>query len=184
MSGQWFWPPWAVGEPRVFQKTSSAGPGNMTVWRLKKSSYFLPSAVGNTGRLSALCQLYRRTFATCCSWQPIIRDDGSHCVSPWQKSQTVVWDRTLRPNWYAKRLKSRFRPIVPSLWQTQKIIKNLQRSVRVGYYTALSYDVIRDVFVLFTCAKVSWFETLVLGKDEVSNPVITWQLAGQVGVAC
>jgi len=35
---------WAASVP----KNSSAGPGNMTVWRLKKSSYFLPSAVGNT----------------------------------------------------------------------------------------------------------------------------------------
>ena len=35
----------------------------------------------------------------------------------------------------------------------RKII-NFQRSVRGGYYTALSYDVIYDVFVLFTFA--SW----------------------------
>ena len=32
----------------------------------------------------------------------------------------------------------------------RKQVKIFQRSVRGGYYTALSYDVIHDVFVLFT----------------------------------
>jgi len=36
--------------------------------------------------------------------------------------------------------------IVPCYWQTQKITENFQRSVPC--YTALSYDVIHDVFVL------------------------------------
>ena len=38
---------------------------------------------------------------------------------------------------------------------------NFQCSVRGGYYIAVSYNVIRDVFVLFTFAKVEgiWFDT-------------------------
>ena len=48
--------------------------------------------------------------------------------------------------------KPRIRPIVPSHWQTQNFFLNSQCSVRSGYYTALSYDVIHDVFVLFTFA--------------------------------
>ena len=41
----------------------------------------------------------------------------------------------------------------PDLTGKQKKVINCQgRSVRVGYYTASSYDVIRDVFVLFTFA--------------------------------
>ena len=37
------------------------------------------------------------------------------------------------------------------------------RSVRGGYYTALSYDVVHDVFVLFTSVQVEviWFDSLV-----------------------
>jgi len=35
---------------------------------------------------------------------------------------------------------------------TGKRRKKIQRSVRGGYYTALSYDVIHDVIVLFTFA--------------------------------
>jgi len=40
-------------------------------------------------------------------------------------------------------------------------------SVRGSYYTTLSYDVIHDVFVLFTFAKVEviWFDTLVSGQS-------------------
>jgi len=48
----------------------------------------------------------------------------------------------------------------------RKIIKNFQRrSARGGYYTALKYDVIRDVFVLstliFVKVEVILFDTLV-----------------------
>jgi len=41
--------------------------------------------------------------------------------------------------------------------------KNYQHSVCGGCYTTLSYDVIYDVFVLFTFAKIEviWFDTLV-----------------------
>jgi len=39
---------------------------------------------------------------------------------------------------------------------------NFQRSVRAGYYTTLSYEVINDVLVLFTFAnEVTWFDTLI-----------------------
>jgi len=42
---------------------------------------------------------------------------------------------------------------------------NFQRSVRGGYYTTLSYEVINDVLVLFTFAnaktEVTWFDTLI-----------------------
>ena len=46
--------------------------------------------------------------------------------------------------------------IVPSHWQTQKFHTPAFISVftvRGGYYTAKSYDVIHDVFVVFTSAK-------------------------------
>ena len=48
----------------------------------------------------------------------------------------------------------------------EKNIKS-QRSVCGRYYTALSYDVIHDVFVLFTFAKVEviWFDTWVSDKS-------------------
>ena len=45
----------------------------------------------------------------------------------------------------------------------QKKILNFQYSVHGSYYTALSYDVIHDVFVLFSFTKVEviWFDTFV-----------------------
>jgi len=50
----------------------------------------------------------------------------------------------------------------------RKKIKIFQRSVCGSYYTALSFDVIHDIFVLFTSAKakveVIWFDTLVLDQ--------------------
>jgi len=80
---------------------------------------------------------------------PPLKYTGSLYLSP----ETKVSNFSLGPNQYAKRLKPHFRPTVPSHWQTQKKIKNFQRSVRGGYlYTDLSHDVIRDVFVLFTFA--------------------------------
>jgi len=39
-----------------------------------------------------------------------------------------------------------------SLANAEKKIKNFQLSVCGGYYTTLSYDIINDVFVLFTFA--------------------------------
>jgi len=48
-----------------------------------------------------------------------------------------------------KCLKPRSRQIVPSHWRTQKKILKT-RSVRVGYYTTLRYDVIHDILVLFS----------------------------------
>ena len=72
-------------------------------------------------------------------------------------AETEVSNFSLRP----KRLEPRFRPIIPSHQQRQK--KNYQHSVCGGCYTTLSYDVIYDVFVLFTFAKIEviWFDTLV-----------------------
>jgi len=50
----------------------------------------------------------------------------------------------------------------------RKKIKIFQRSVCGSYYTALSFDIIHDIFVLFTCAKakveVIWFDTLILDQ--------------------
>ena len=47
----------------------------------------------------------------------------------------------------------------------RKKIKNFQRSVRGSYYTALSQNIIHDIFLLFTFAsakvEVIWFDTLV-----------------------
>jgi len=47
------------------------------------------------------------------------------------------------------------------------------RSVRGGYYIALSYEVIRDAFVWFTFAQakaeVICFETLVSAKEQVTQ---------------
>ena len=78
----------------------------------------------------------------------------------------LVWDRSLRTNYCAKRLKPCFRPIIPSHWQTQKF--HMLAFIfcvffHGSYYTTLSFDIIRDVFVLFTFAKVEviWFDTLV-----------------------
>ena len=72
-----------------------------------------------------------------------------------------------------KRPKPRFRSIVPSHWQTQK--KFSVRSVAV-YYSALSYDVIHDVFsFIYICLlkrkleEVIWFDTSVSAKDKKDN---------------
>jgi len=58
-----------------------------------------------------------------------------------------------------------FRPIIPSHWQMQKKKQNFQRSVCGSYFTSISYDVIHDVFVLFTFAyakaELIWFDILV-----------------------
>ena len=64
-------------------------------------------------------------------------------------------------------LKPRFRPIILSYWQMQKKAENFLRLVRGGYYTALSFDIIHDVFVLFTFVKVGviWFDTLVSNQS-------------------
>jgi len=50
-------------------------------------------------------------------------------------------------------------------------MNTVQRSVRGGYYTALSYDVIHDVFVLciFTKFEVIWFNTQG-DSDEIPVP--------------
>ena len=51
-----------------------------------------------------------------------------------------------------------------SLAQKKKF--NFQRSVRDSYYTVLSYDVIHDVFVLFTFKrKLKWFGIAVWQTD-------------------
>jgi len=47
---------------------------------------------------------------------PPLKYTGSLYLSP----ETKVSNFSLGPNQYAKRLKPRFRPTVPSHWQTQK----------------------------------------------------------------
>ena len=104
-------------------------------------------------------------------WGPPWPQRAVHTVSPCSgRYLAKVSNFSLRPNEYAKRLKPRFRPIVPSHWQTQKKIQNFQHLVRRGHYAALSYDVIHDVFDLFTSAKVKmiWFDTFGL-KTKVSR---------------
>jgi len=73
----------------------------------------------------------------------------THTESTLSFTETKVSKFSLRLNSYAEHLKPRFRPIVPSHWQTQKFFLNFQHSVRSSYYTTLSYDVIHDIFV--TC---------------------------------
>jgi len=63
--------------------------------------------------------------------------------------------------------------IVPSHWQTQKFHTPAFISVftvRGGYYTAKSYDVIRDVFVVFTSAKaeVISFDNIVSDHQSLA----------------
>jgi len=55
---------------------------------------------------------------------------------------------------------------VPSHWQTPEKNKKFQRSVCGGYYTALIYDVIRGVFVLFTFAKFELIWCDIFVSDE------------------
>jgi len=49
--------------------------------------------------------------------------------------------------------------------QAQKKISNFQRSVRGGYYTAVSGDVIYDAVVLFAKVEVILFDTFVSGQS-------------------
>ena len=50
----------------------------------------------------------------------------------------------------------------------QRAVKRLyiHRSVSGSHYTALSYDVVHDVFVLFTSVQVIWFDSLVSDKTS------------------
>ena len=80
-----------------------------------------------------------------------VRETGKgQFIIGWDQSRTLVQYQSLKPH---------FRLAVPPHWQTQK---NYQISSDFidwllishvglhGYYTTLSYDVIHDVFVLFT----------------------------------
>ena len=73
----------------------------------------------------------------------------THTESTLSFTESKVSKFSLRLNSYAKHLKLRFRPIVPSPANAENFFLNFQHSVRSSYYTTLRYDVIHDIFV--TC---------------------------------
>jgi len=53
--------------------------------------------------------------------------------------------------------------------RSKKQPKNFQRSVRGSYYTAISYDVIHDVFVFYICLSESrvWFCSILWSQSKL-----------------
>ena len=68
------------------------------------------------------------------------------------KNVSFFWGGRVSSTIYAKRLKPCFRPIFPPCRENV----NFQHSVSGICYTALCYDVIRDVLVLYTFHLLKW----------------------------
>ena len=64
----------------------------------------------------------------------------------------------------------------PSAPESNTLTTRLPSHATSGYYTALSYDVIRNVFLSFTFASAKveeiWFESLVSAKDKVVDSIL------------
>ena len=103
-------------------------------------------SLANTRRLCSCITQYCSSRRTTCLHCKVV---CSSYLSLRPKSQTVVWD-LINMQSVLNHVSDR----LSHLTGKQRKIMNFQRSVRGGYYTALSYDVIYDVFVLFTFA--SW----------------------------
>jgi len=103
-------------------------------------------SLANTRRLCSCITQYCSSRRTTCLHCKVV---CSSYLSLRPKPQALVWDLI--------NMQSVLNHVSDQLshltGKCRKII-NFQRSVRGGYYTALSYDVIYDVFVLFTFA--SW----------------------------
>ena len=93
-----------------------------------------------------------------------------YCIIKVRPQHTNYLNRpaTSRPSYTTRSLARR----VPSHWQTQgKKTNNFQCSLLGGYYTAISYDVIHDVFVLFSLhllkRKLKRFGLLLCSQTKV-----------------